>query len=165
MRPFIFLLGALTFMYSLTASPNMSEKKPRIGVACVVQNDGKVLLGQRKGAHAVGFWGFPGGHLEFGETVETCAARELLEETGLRPLSLRLGPWVENLMEDGQKHYITIFVFIDSFVGEPALLEPDKCEGWEWFTWDNLPEPLFSPIPSLMLKEPNLSYQTAVEKF
>ena len=56
---------------------------PRIGVGCVVERNGLVLLGQRKGAHAEGFWAFPGGHLEFGETVEACARRELVEETGL----------------------------------------------------------------------------------
>lgn len=137
----------------LNISPAVSVKHPRIGVACVVEREGKVLLGQRKGAHAIGCWGFPGGHLEFGESVESCATRELIEETGLKPLSMRLGPWVENVMEEGQKHYITIFVFIDKFDGEPALLEPDKCEGWEWYSWDSLPQPLFSPIPSLIEKE------------
>lgn len=146
---------------SLAASLDRSEKKPRIGIACVVQKDGKVLLGQRKGALGVGSWATPGGHLEFGESVEACATRELLEETGLKSLSLRLGPWVENLMEDGQKHYITIFVFIDDFVGEPALLEPNKCEAWEWVAWDNLPQPLFPSISSVIAKEPNLFYQTA----
>ena len=141
---------------SINANESSRPRQPRIGVACIVQKDGKILLGQRKGSHAVGCWGFPGGHLEFGETVEECATRELLEETGLKPLSLRLGPWVENIMEEGQKHYITVFVFVDGFVGQPALLEPDKCEGWDWFTWNSLPEPLFSPIPSLLVKESHL---------
>lgn len=140
-------------MLSSLSTMSLSSKHPRVGVACVVQHEGKVLLGKRKGAHAVGFWGFPGGHLEFGESVEACAKRELLEETGLISLAHRQGPWVENVMEEGQKHYITIFVFIDQFSGKPRLIEPDKCEGWEWFAWDNLPEPLFSPIPSLMTKE------------
>ena len=74
-------MGAMSS--SASANTNTSEKKPRVGVACVVQKEGKVLLGQRKGAHAVGCWGFPGGHLEFVESVESCAKRELLEETGL----------------------------------------------------------------------------------
>lgn len=151
---------------SLSANPTPDIKHPRIGVGCVVLSEGKVLLGQRKGSHAKGCWGFPGGHLEFGESVEACATRELLEETGLKPLSLRLGPWVENLMENGQKHYITLFVFIDQFEGEPILREPDKCEGWEWFSWDNLPQPLFSPIPSLLAKEPGLTISSIpTEKF
>lgn len=141
---------------ALNAHLITTEKRPRIGVGCVVQREGKVLLGQRKGAHAVGYWGFPGGHLEFGESVESCATRELFEETGLKPTSMRLGPWVENLMEDGQKHYITLFVFVDSFEGEPELLEPEKCEGWHWYNWESLPDPLFSPIPSLLLKAPML---------
>ena len=59
------------------------QKIPRIGVAVIVVRDGKVLLGKRKNAHGEGRWGFPGGHLEFMETVEACAAREVLEETGL----------------------------------------------------------------------------------
>ncbi len=52
----------------------------------------EILLGQRKGAHGAGTWATPGGHLEFGESVKACATRELLEETGLKPLSFRLGP-------------------------------------------------------------------------
>ncbi len=132
---------------------SQSPKHPRVGVGCVVQRNGKILLGKRKGSHAVGCWGFPGGHLEFGESVEECAKRELLEETGLIPATVRQGPWVENVMEEEQKHYITIFVFIDQFAGEPSLMEPHKCEGWEWFPSDNLPSPLFSPIPSLFTKE------------
>lgn len=145
--------------FPISAHSSTGEKKPRIGIACVVQKDEKVLLGQRKGAHGVGSWATPGGHLEFGEGVEACATRELLEETGLKPLSIQLGPWVENLMEDGQKHYVTIFVFINSFVGEPVLLEANKCDGWQWFAWSNLPQPLFPSISSLIAKEPSLIYQ------
>lgn len=95
--------------------------------------------------------------MALGIYVEKCAVRELLEETGLISLRVRLGPWVENMMEDGQKHYITIFAFIDAFQGEPVLTEPDKCNGWEWFAWNSLPDPLFSPIPSLLAKESHLA--------
>lgn len=125
--------------------------KPQVGVGVVVVSDCKVLLGKRKGAHGAGEWSFAGGHLEFGEDVGTCASRELAEETGLKALSLRMGPWVNDLMA-GNKHYVTLFVFVDKFEGEPQLLEPEKCEGWEWFDWHALPSPLFTPIRSLIKK-------------
>ena len=52
---------------------------PRVGVAVIVVRDGRVLVGRRRSAsHGDGMWQFPGGHLEFGETVEACAAREHL---------------------------------------------------------------------------------------
>lgn len=139
-------------------------KHPRVGVACVVQRDGKILLGKRKGSHAGGVWGFPGGHLEFGESIEECAKRELLEETGLVSLSLRQGPWVENMMENGQKHYVTIFMFVDQYEGDPTLKEPEKCEGWDWFASDQLPTPLFSPISSLLSKEEPLLGDNSLSK-
>jgi len=125
--------------------------KPRIGVGIVVINDGKILLGKRKGAHGSGEWSFAGGHLEFGETVEECAFRELLEETGLKALSMQMGPWVNDIIEES-KHYVTLFVIVDQFEGELQLLEPDKCEGWEWFDGSSLPSPLFTPIRSLIKK-------------
>ncbi len=124
---------------------------PRVGVGVVVIREGKILLGKRKSSHGAGEWSTPGGHLEFGESVEDCALRELAEETGLKALSLQLGPWVNNVIDD-TKHYVTLVVFADTFEGEPQLLEPHKCEGWEWFAWDALPSPLFPPVASFLKK-------------
>lgn len=127
------------------------KKKPRIGVGVAVVKDGMVLLGKRKGAHGAETWSFAGGHLEFGESVEECACRELLEETGLNALSLQAGPWVNDIIEE-DKHYVTLFMFVDEFEGELQLLEPHKCEGWHWFEWNALPSPLFPPVASLIKK-------------
>ena len=32
--------------------------------------------------------------------------------------------------------------------GEPKIMEPDKCDGWDWYDMDNLPSPLFGTIES-----------------
>jgi 8-oxo-dGTP diphosphatase len=128
-----------------------SAKIPLVGVGVAVVKNGMVLLGKRKKTHGSGHWGFPGGHLEFGESVEACAQRELSEETGLKALSVRLGSWTSDLIEPA-KHYITILTFVDHFEGEPKLVEPHKCEGWEWFSWEELPRPLFTPIESFIKK-------------
>jgi len=47
---------------------------------CIVFNDGKVLIEESLN----GVYGFPKGHIEFGESEEECAYRETLEETGIR---------------------------------------------------------------------------------
>jgi 8-oxo-dGTP diphosphatase len=144
----------------------IKERRPKVGVGVVVCKEGKVLLGKRKNTHGAGEWSFPGGHLEFAETVEQCAHRELIEETGLRATSFQLGPWSNNLI-DQDKHYITLFAFTTQFEGDPQLLEPEKCEGWQWFDWEHLPSPVFLPIRSLVeklgvekLKRMDISYQT-----
>lgn len=129
----------------------VDKQRPRVGVGVAVIKKGMVLLGRRKGAHGAGDWSFPGGHLEFGESIEECASRELVEETGLKALSLCPGPWVNDVIEE-DKHYITLFVFVNEFEGELQLLEPHKCEGWQWFELNALPSPLFPPIVSLIKK-------------
>ena len=57
-------------------------KEPQVGVCLCIVRDKKVLLHKRKGGHSDGHWAFPGGHLEFGETFEKGALRELKEEAG-----------------------------------------------------------------------------------
>ncbi len=58
--------------------------RPGVGIGVLIQNSkGEILLGLRQGSHGEGEWCFPGGHLEFGETVFETAKREVSEETGL----------------------------------------------------------------------------------
>jgi 8-oxo-dGTP diphosphatase len=128
----------------------MSENRPKIGVGVIVRKGDKVLLGKRKNAHGDGEWSFPGGHLEFGETVAECALREVAEETGLGITSITKGPYTEDVFEKEGKHYVTLFMLCDHVSGEVKLMEPHKCEKWEWFTWNNLPSPLFLPIKHLI---------------
>jgi mutator protein MutT len=50
----------------------------------IVRNQNKVLVCRRRDeGHLGGFWEFPGGKLEAGETLEQCLKRELLEEVNL----------------------------------------------------------------------------------
>lgn len=127
----------------------MSAPFPRVGVGVLVLRDGRVLLGQRLGAHGAGTWQLPGGHLEFGETVADCARREVREETGLILDDVRPGPYSENLFAADRMHYVTVFVIAHCAAGEPQRCEPAKCAGWQWFAWDALPTPLFAPLASL----------------
>ena len=121
-----------------------------VGVGVLIVRDGRVLLGRRRGAHGAGDWALPGGHLEPGEAIADCARREVLEETGLRVGAIEHAGFSADVFAAEERHYVTLFVRTDDALGEPALREPERCEGWTWFDWDALPEPLFAPLGSLV---------------
>ncbi|KAM0711680.1 hypothetical protein Q7P35_001047 [Cladosporium inversicolor] len=98
------------------------------------------LLGKRLGSHGAGTYALPGGHLEFGETPEECAAREILEETGLEVKNLRFLTATNDVMQEEGKHYVTMFVVCERVRegDEARVMEVDKCEGWEWCGWEEM---------------------------
>lgn len=113
----------------------------------MVMKEGKVLLGKRKGAHGEGQFAWPGGHMEYMESFEQVAKREVKEETGMDIENVRFLR-LYNLKEYAPKHYVDIGLIADWRNGEPIVMEPSKCEGWDWYDMDALPSPLFSTIPT-----------------
>lgn len=129
----------------------MVDQRPKVGVGIFIIKNGRVLLGKRKNAHGDGTWAPPGGHLEFGETLEQCADREVKEETGLTIKNIRPGSFTNDIFEKENKHYITIYMLADYVKGVEQVLEPDRCIEWKWFTWGDFPEPLFLCFQNLLL--------------
>ena len=131
--------------------------RPHIGVGVMVWKGDRLLLGERVSAHSDNSWQFPGGHLEFGETVETCAIREVAEEAGITIRNIIHSGYTNDVFIDADKHYVTLFVSAEYDSGELTVMEPDKCRQWQWFQWGSLPEPLFLPIRNFLKQHPDLS--------
>lgn len=138
------------------------QKQVRVGVAAVIINaKNEVLMGYRTGKHAPNRWAFAGGHMEFGETVEETAVREVLEETDLKvsPIQHDLlnKTYGSYLYKDEDKHYVTLFVPCRIVGGTLTNMEPEKCSQWKWFDVLNLPSPMMESIPDSLFNLPTIA--------
>lgn len=124
--------------------------RPRIGVGVYIRKEGTVLFGKRLGSHGKGGWLAPGGHLEFGESWESCAAREAEEEAGLIVRNIAFMTATNDIFLDNGKHYVTLHMVADWESGEPETREPEKIGEWQWFAWESLPVPLFLSAENLV---------------
>ena len=132
------------------------KKKVGGGFGVMLLKGNRVLLGRRhsdpiKAGSALrgeGTWTMPGGKLEFGESFEEGARREVLEETGLKLNDLKVFCVHNNKNEHA--HFITIGLFSDNFSGEPKVMEPDEIVEWGWFDLNNLPTPLYFPTANML---------------
>lgn len=131
----------------------MAESLVRVGIGVFVCKDGEFLVQQRRGAHGLGSWAPPGGHIEFGESFEDTAHREVLEETGLQITNVRFGAITNDVFTDEGKHYVTIWMLSDWKSGKARIVEPEKCLRQMWCTFDDLPSPLFLPWNQLLRSE------------
>ncbi|KAL8672705.1 MAG: hypothetical protein Q9168_002830 [Polycauliona sp. 1 TL-2023] len=93
-------VGVGVFILRSSSAPSPDEKN----------GHPSFLLGKRINSHGAGTWATPGGHLEFGETPERCAAREVLEETGLKIKDMRFLTTTNDFMPDEGRHYVTLFM-------------------------------------------------------
>lgn len=129
----------------------LRKVRPGVGFGAMVLRDDKVLLGRRHSdpakadskLHGEGTWTMPGGKLEFGESFEEGAQRELFEETGIKAKKFKVISLTNDIVPDA--HFITVGLLCEKFSGEPRVMEPDEIVEWQWFGLNNLPSPIFSP--------------------
>lgn len=134
--------GFQVIQFEMTSNP--AGERPKVGIGIMIFKEGKVLLGKRRGSHGAGEFGFPGGHMEHGESFAGCARRETEEESGLAIENIRFQV-LANITAYPPHHYVYVGVAADWKKGKPEVREPEKCESWGWYDLTALPEPLFLP--------------------
>lgn len=119
-----------------------SSERPKIGLTALVMKEGKLLLGRRAGSKpGTGMYQTPGGHLEHLESFEECIKRELKEEVDIEVENIKLLS-VTNVRRFPPAHFVVISFTADWKSGEPTNVEPEHCEGWDWFDLAALPQPM-----------------------
>lgn len=108
--------------------------QPKLGAIAVVHHDGRFLLVKRKKEPNANTWGFPGGHVELGETGLAAAARELFEETGVVGKADRYLTSIDAITVDGDDnvlfHYLLAVVVCTYQSGTPVAADDVSDAGW-----------------------------------
>ena len=94
---------------------------PRLVVtAAVIERDGRFLVTRRlRGTHLEGFWEFPGGKCDTGETLDACLRRELAEELGAEA---RIGSEIYAVTHSDAERIVELHFFACELIGDPRAL-------------------------------------------
>ncbi len=114
------------------------------GVAAIIHNDRDEILLQRRSDN--GRWGLPGGAIDPGEEPADAVVREVLEETGLRVVPVRVvgvygGPDLHLTYPNGDQVMVISITFLCRVVGGLLQVDGDESLELKYFSLDNLPRP------------------------
>jgi len=112
-----------------------SSRNPLLTVDAIIEINNGIILIKRKNPPAG--WAIPGGFVDYGETLEEAAVREMKEETSL---DINLGRQFHTYSNPGRdpRHHTVSTIFIATATGTPKAADDAIDIGT--FTKDNLPE-------------------------
>ncbi|MER6915594.1 NUDIX domain-containing protein [Streptomyces sp. NPDC000594] len=117
-----------------------------VGGHLYLERGNRVLLGRRHPGSAFGggLWHVLAGHVDDGEPVRDCVAREAFEEAGLLidPAELRLVHTVHMSGAAGAAPRLQLFFTARRWKGEPRVREPRCTTVWRWWPREALPDDL-----------------------
>lgn len=111
----------------------MTDPKKLLYVVCValIDADNRILI-QERPAHKIypGFWEFPGGKIDAGETPEAALVRELKEELGITTVEKALFPLTFMSGEYPEFHVVNLMYGCRNWTGTPQPLEGQPHFAW-----------------------------------
>lgn len=116
-------------------------------VGAALLRDGRVLASRRTGPpHLAGFWEFPGGKVEPGETDVEALRRELAEELGVTAV---IGSRLGGDLLIGESAVLRVYLGSD-VVGEPQLVDHDAHR---WLSVDELDDVAWIQVDAPLVEE------------
>lgn len=108
--------------------------------AIIVNDDGEFLLMKRgkKAKNERGKWEFPGGGIEFGDTMHDTIKKEMHEELGIEIEIIDHLPPIDHIIHEEKQHWLTSCVIAKIKNGVPKIMEPEKCDELGWFTLEEI---------------------------
>lgn len=116
-----------------------------VGVgALIIDPYGRLFLAKRGplARNERGLWEFPGGSVEFGETLANALQREMQEEFGVEILVGHLLDVVDHILPEEGQHWVSPTYICKIKSGSPTIREPEKCSEIGWFGLDEFPNNL-----------------------
>jgi 8-oxo-dGTP diphosphatase len=116
-----------------------------VGVGAVIVNEQGRLFLARRGPQAKnerGLWEFPGGSVEFGETLAEALKREMREEYGVEIAVGDLLDVVDHILPDEGQHWVSPTYVCTIVSGQPSIREAGKCTEIGWFAPGEAPDGL-----------------------
>ena len=139
--------GAPTVHKYCRGCNEIAYRNPAVGVAVILQQDGRILLGRRKRGRHAGLWCVPCGYVEWDEDIRNAAKREVLEETGLIVEVSNVFAVHSNFHDRSRQ---TVGVWFRGQIVGGALQPGDDLDRVELFSLHQLPELAF-PTDELVL--------------
>ena len=116
-----------------------------VGVgALLVDKQGRLFLARRgpQAKNERGLWEFPGGSVEFGETLAQALQREMLEEFGITIQVGALLDVVDHILPEEGQHWVSPTFLCQVISGQAKIREPGKCSQIGWFLPGDIPDDL-----------------------
>lgn len=124
----------------------MSSAQPKLGAIAVLLHEGRFLMAERGKDPGRGLWGFPGGHVEFGETGLEAAVRELREETTVLAEALQYLTCVDVITE---RHHFLIAAVMCRYLDGTARASDDAANV-RWVTLTDLEAGILPLSPDVL---------------
>lgn len=134
-------------MPGLSDEEELRVASPLIVTAAVIERDGRFLVTRRQaGVHLEGYWEFPGGKCDAGETLEACLVREVREELAV---DARIGAEIFSVTHEYPDRSVELHFFACDIAGDPS---PQIAQEMRWVTRAEMSALPFPPADDALIR-------------
>lgn len=117
-------------------------------VAAIIKQEEKIFTTQRGYGQFKGFWEFPGGKIEVGETPQQALIREIKEELDI---DIEVGAFIETVEYDYPQFHLTMHCFVCTMISGDMVLK--EHEDSKWLTKDILDSVDWLPADEVIIEK------------